>query len=113
MHRRGCVAHISKAQLRIEIHVVVPGQPVGVVQLPIRQRHHLGEAGRQVIHLIDHPLRSNKWDGIRTGDLYRTVVYPSVAFSQTFSTAQRVLPFFRDADECFDTVHPAAAWRSW
>src|SRR5215208_6248238 len=46
-----------EAELGIEVYIVVPGQPVGRVQLAARQGHHLREAGRSVVDLVDDPLR--------------------------------------------------------
>ena len=41
------VSRKSQAELGIEVDVVIPGQPVGLAQLAVRQRHHLREAGRR------------------------------------------------------------------
>ena len=46
-------ADIRKPQLGIQIHIVVPGQPVDGVQLAVWQAHHLGEAGVDTVDLVD------------------------------------------------------------
>ncbi len=73
MHRGRRVAHIPKPQLGIQIHVVVPGQPVDRVQLTIGQSHHLGEAGGQPIDIVDHPL--GRHDIHIADDLHGTIVH--------------------------------------
>ena len=49
----------AKPELGIEIPaiVVVPGQPVNGVQLARGQRHHLGETGIGIAHLVDQAFR--------------------------------------------------------
>src|SRR5919198_1477286 len=49
MDSSSCATDIPKTQLGIDVHVVVPGQPVNLVQLAIRQSHHLREASTDVI----------------------------------------------------------------
>ena len=50
----------AEPHLGIQVGIVVPGEPVGGVQLPVRQPHHLGEAGVDPIDFVDHPLRGNQ-----------------------------------------------------
>src|SRR5258706_9877668 len=45
-----------KPKLGIEVEIVVPRQPVGVIQLAVWQRQHLRETGVAAIHLVDHAL---------------------------------------------------------
>ena len=47
----GLTLRHAEAQLCIQVDVVVPGQPEAGAQLAVRQRHHLREAGGEVIHL--------------------------------------------------------------
>src|SRR5690349_23990440 len=66
-----CLWH-AESQLRIQVYIVVPGQPVRGIELTIRQRHHLGEAGVDAIHFVNHALRYN--DRHITYDLHRSIV---------------------------------------
>ncbi len=79
MDRCRRVADIGKAELRIQPGVVVPGQPVGRVQLTIWQPHHLCEAGGYIVELIDQPLRTDERDRIRALQLHRTTIQPPKA----------------------------------
>ena len=62
----------SEPQLGIEVNVVVPGQPVGGVQLTARQSHHLRETGLDPIDLVDDALGCD--DVLIADDLYRTLI---------------------------------------
>src|SRR6185436_12573474 len=66
MHMRGRAAHVPKAQLGIQVDIVVPGQPVDGVQLAIWQSHHFRKARIRTLNLIDHPLRTHHWNTIGT-----------------------------------------------
>ena len=76
-------ADIRNAQLGIQVHVVVPGQPVGGIQLAVRQCHHLGEAGVDAVDLVDHPLRRH--DVHIALDLHRSVVDPGEALARALA----------------------------
>ncbi len=86
MHCGSLVGDVGKAQLRIQLLVVVPRQPVGRVELFIRQAHHLGEARVLAIHLIDHTLRGD--DVLVADDLHRSVVDAGEALLQTLTSRQ-------------------------
>ena len=89
-HRCGgvCLTDIPKTKLSIQIDVVVPGQPVGAIQLAGWQCHHLREAGGQVIDLVDHPLGG--YDRDIAHDLYRSAVHAWTAHSQARACSQRI-----------------------
>src|SRR6476469_6631916 len=48
-----------KPQLGIEIDVVIPRQPIGGIQLFIRQSHHFRKTDRRASRLVDEPLRNH------------------------------------------------------
>ena len=58
----------AKPQVRVQVHVVVPGQPVDGVELAIWQCHHLGEARRDVTARLR--ARSEKRDYLISGKDY-------------------------------------------
>ncbi len=103
MHGCRGVAHVGKAQLGIQPGVVVPGQPVCRVQLAIRQAHHLGEAGRGVIDLVDQTLRPDQWDTVAARDLQRAIIHICVTFSQALSFVQQVRGLLTAADRYIHT----------
>src|SRR5689334_6440682 len=69
----------SKSQLGIEIDIVIPGQPIEVVQLEVRQRHHLGVTGVDPVDFIDDTLRYH--DGLVTDDPHGAAILIGVAQS--------------------------------
>src|SRR5690349_9908154 len=69
-----------KAQLGIQVHVVVPGQPIDGIQLAVWQRHHLREAGGKVVDLVDHTLRSD--NGNSALDLHGTIIHVGATHAQ-------------------------------
>src|SRR6476646_9147239 len=62
-----------KPQLGIEIDVVIPRQPIGGIQLIIRQGHHFRKAGWCTSRLINEPLRHHNI--LVAHDLDRTRVH--------------------------------------
>jgi len=59
--------------LRIQVEVVIPGQPGRGVQLAVRQRHHLREAGRDTIDGVDDAL--GRHNILITHDPDRSIVH--------------------------------------
>ena len=59
----------------IEIDVVVPGQPVRLVELSIRQRHHFREARIHPVDLVDHTLGSEEWNTITGREFDRSRIH--------------------------------------
>src|SRR5258706_15165772 len=51
-----------KPKLGIEVEIVVPRQPVGVIQLAVWQGQHLRETGVAAIHFVDHALGCHNVD---------------------------------------------------
>ena len=49
----------AKSQLGIQVYVVVPGKPVGGIELTVRHAHHLREAGGDVVDVVDDALSSD------------------------------------------------------
>src|SRR5215211_5545905 len=76
-YRRAGGADVCKPQLCVHAHIVVPRQPIDVVQLDRRQAHHLGEAGGFAVDLVDHALCC--YDIHITHNLHRSFVDPGKA----------------------------------
>ena len=85
-HRCRSIGHVRDSQLGIQVHIVVPGQPVDIVQLVRGQTHHLGEAGVHAVDLVDHALRGN--DIHIAFDFHGTVVDPRKALALADSGCQ-------------------------
>src|SRR5215213_11218265 len=77
-----------KPQLGIEIDIVVPGQPVGGIQLAVGQAQHLGEAGGNVIDPVDHSFGRN--NVLITLDLHQSIVDACTSDANAFSGGQGV-----------------------
>src|SRR6476646_11725275 len=76
----------SQAELSIEIHVVVPGQPGDRVQLSTGQPQHLRKTRRKVSILVEQPLCCHKV--LVTHDLDRSRVDARKALSDAFARCQ-------------------------
>ncbi len=86
MDRCRRVADIGKPQLCVQAGVVVPGQPVGRVELAGRQRHDLREAGVGAADLVDQPRCGD--DILIADNLYRSIVDAGEALLQAFACQQ-------------------------
>ncbi len=98
MDRGGRVAHVGESQLGIQPGVVVPGQPVGGIQLAIRQAHHLGEAGSKAVDPVNQPLGRDQGRGIRSQHLYRTSTQSREIDSLALAGSYKVSTSYRPTD---------------
>jgi len=95
LHNDNLILWNTEPQLGIEIDVVIPGQPVDGIKLAVWQSHHLGETNRDVIDLVDQPLRCH--DRHITEDLYRSVVDPGEALARALTCQHRGPSFAQKA----------------
>src|SRR5258706_15946396 len=68
-----------KPKLGIEVEIVVPRQPVGVIQLAVWQGQHLRETGVAAIHFVDksEDRRVGKMARYRRSpNHYKTIAHP-------------------------------------
>src|SRR5918995_2118667 len=65
-----------ESQLRIEVYIVVPGQPIPCIELAIRQRHRLRETCAHAVDPVNQSLRCDDrhiaddphWSAVDTGE---------------------------------------------
>src|SRR5690349_9066393 len=77
----------SESQLTIQVHVVVPWEPVPGIQLSIGQAHHLRKTGVDPGHPVDDALRGN--EGLVADDPHGSAVHAWVALAYARSCGQR------------------------